>query len=85
MSTASCPHCGAEISDDARFCRHCGSSDADGWSDEADVAVDDDFDYDEFVEQHFSDGLTNTQISPIWRFVAVLLLVSFVAWVFVLF
>ena len=26
-----------------------------------------------------------TQISPIWRFVAVLLLVSFVAWVFVLF
>lgn len=35
---------------------------------------DDDFDYDEFIEENFSSGLTNTQTRPLWRLVAVILL-----------
>jgi hypothetical protein len=81
LSTLPCPHCGADISADANFCRHCGSSDADGWRGGLPEGDDDeDFDYDDFVEQNFSDRLTSTRIAPIWRFVTVLLLLGFVLW-----
>ncbi len=78
QSTIPCPHCGGEIRSDAVFCRHCGSSDADGWksADEDDPALDD-FDYDEFVEENFSDRRTATQTPAIWRWVAIGLLVLF--------
>ena len=55
-----CPHCGADVPVGARVCRECGSDDETGWSDDAEVwgagipggyGDDDDFDYDEFVEQ----------------------------------
>ena len=81
MSTVSCPHCGADISADAEFCRHCGSSDADGWRDDFPAGDEDDgFDYDAFVDENFSSGMTNTRIAPLWRLVAVLLLLGFVIW-----
>jgi endogenous inhibitor of DNA gyrase (YacG/DUF329 family) len=81
LTTLPCPHCGAEISANANFCRHCGSSDADGWRDDSAEADDeDDFDYDAFVEQNFSSGVTNTRVAPLWRFVALLLLLAFVIW-----
>lgn len=80
MTTVPCPHCGAEIAEDATFCRSCGSSDADGWSGDGDAELDEEFDYDEFVERHFADGRTNTKLAPIWRAVAVVLLISFLAW-----
>jgi hypothetical protein len=76
--TVPCPHCGAEIRSDAKFCRHCGSSDSDGWQDDDDYGTDmDDFDYDQFVEDNFSSSVTTTQTRPLWRLVAVLLLVLF--------
>jgi uncharacterized membrane protein YvbJ len=82
----SCPHCGAEIRDDARFCRDCGSSDADGWQDEyGDDVGDDDFDYEEFVEENFSGRATNTRTRPLWRLVAVVLLLAFLFGTLVLF
>ena len=76
-----CPHCGAEILATARFCRHCGSSDADGWRDEYEEGYGDDteeFDYEEFVEENFSDSLVNSQTKPVWRWVAIGLLLLFV-------
>lgn len=82
MSIIPCPHCGADIREDAKFCRHCGSSEADGWSDEADYSSEDDFDYDEYVAENLSGGVTNTKTSPLWRFVAVVLLLIFLAWAF---
>jgi hypothetical protein len=49
--------------------------DADDW--------DDDFDYESFVEQNFSDKMTNTETKPLWRWVSVILLVVFAFSVFV--
>jgi len=74
-----CPHCGEEIRSDAKFCRHCGSSDSDGWREESDWEEDaeDDFDYEEFVADHFEVGSTNTRTAPAWRLVAVILLILF--------
>ncbi|MGI9473899.1 MAG: zinc ribbon domain-containing protein [Rubripirellula sp.] len=73
----SCPHCGAEIKVDATFCRHCGSSDTDGWREEdSDVEIDG-FDYDEFVAENFSGSPVNSQTRPLWRWVAVGLLLLF--------
>lgn len=79
---SACAHCGAEIQSDATFCRHCGSSDSDGWSDEADVssfstADNDEYDYDEFIANEFGDGSRHTTTPVLWRFVAVILLFMF--------
>ena len=70
-----CPHCGAAIDQDAVFCRHCGSSDEDGWAENLDeMYVDDDFQYDEFIRENFSDRRTDTNTRPLWRIVALVLL-----------
>ncbi len=69
-----CPHCGADIDFEASFCRHCGSSDADGWKQDWDDDSEDDFDYEEFVEDNFSPRVTNTQTAVIWRVTALVLL-----------
>ena len=71
-----CPHCGAVLSDDASFCRECGSSDADGWSEEFDVG-DDEFDYDNYVADEFPESGMNRQTPTLWRWVAVALIVLF--------
>lgn len=84
--TVPCPHCGEEIDADAKFCRHCGSSDSDGWRDDYDhEADDDDFDYEAFVEENFSGRSTNTQTRPLWRLVVVVLLLAFLIWTLFLF
>ncbi|QDT13540.1 DUF7577 domain-containing protein [Planctomycetes bacterium K23_9] len=81
-ATVPCPHCGGEIAANARFCRHCGSSGDDGWRDDEEgfsESYDDDFDYDEFVQDEFADdgvshALTNKGTKPFWRLVAAILL-----------
>ncbi len=73
-----CPHCGGDIRNDASFCLHCGSSDADGWSDDEYDDVDE-FDYEQYVEDHHSPSVTSTTLSPVWRAVVVLLVIVFVA------
>lgn len=69
-----CPHCGGDIEPDAEVCHHCGSSDDDGWG-EPDLGLDDDeFDYDEFVRDEFSDSSLTTKLSPMWWWTAAALL-----------
>ncbi len=84
MTYVPCPHCGADIREDAKFCRHCGSSDSDGWRDEWESDEDDDEGYEEFIEREFSGSQTSTTLAPHWRFVAavLLLLIAFVAWTY---
>ncbi len=78
MSSVPCPHCGNDIRSDATFCRHCGSSEADGWSDEGDES-EDDFDYEQYVEDHHSISEVSTRLSPLWRAVVAVLVLAFVA------
>ncbi len=84
MPIVPCPHCGADIHDDATFCRQCGSSDADGWNTDTE-GEEDDFDYDEFVEENFGESQTNTNIAAHWRFVSavLLLLLAGVLWIWI--
>ncbi len=69
-----CPHCGAVLAGGANFCRECGSSDTDGWSEEIDTG-EDDFDYDDYIADEFSESGLNRQTPAIWRWVAVGLIV----------
>ena len=73
---AACPHCGAEIAEDAHFCHHCGSSEEDGWSEQADTDLDD-FDYDQYVAENFPSSASQTSVAPLWRIVAIILLFLF--------
>ncbi len=74
-----CPHCGEHIDASASFCRHCGSSDADGWKEDWDDDEDEDeeFDYEEFVANNFSPRVTNTETPVIWRITSLILLAAF--------
>ncbi|MAI35929.1 MAG: hypothetical protein L7W43_09260 [Rubripirellula sp.] len=65
-----CRHCGAVLNEGADFCRACGSSDSDGWRDDADL-VDDDFDYDAYLLEEFSTSGLNRQTPILWRWVAI--------------
>jgi hypothetical protein len=53
----SCPNSGADIPAKAKVCPECGSDERTGWSAEANIGgldlPDDEFDYDEFVENEF--------------------------------
>lgn len=73
-----CPHCGGDIRPDAKFCRHCGSSDSDGWSDDEYDDVDD-FDYEQYVEDHHSSTKTSTRLPPVYRLIVFVLVVAFLA------
>ena len=85
-SLVPCPHCGGEIRSDANFCRHCGSSNADGWNrggyDDG-YGGDDDFDYEQYIADHHSSSKLSTGLSPLWRAVVIVLLVAFLVTVVV--
>ena len=78
-----CPHCGGDIKSDATFCRHCGSSDSDGWKEHDDYGPDDeDAEYEQFLrDNNLGDGIygsdTNLATKRHWRLVAVILLLLF--------
>jgi uncharacterized membrane protein YvbJ len=75
--TTNCPHCGAEIRADAHFCRHCGSSDSDGWRGDTESEGLDEFDYDEYLAENFPESTRVRESASIWRVVALVLLVAF--------
>ena len=55
-----CPNCGTEVNMNARSCPECGADDETGWKDAYERShsvpgVDDDFDYDEFLENEFGE------------------------------
>lgn len=78
-----CPHCGADIDPAATFCRHCGSSESDGWKEDFDDDdEDDEFDYDRYVKDNHSRSVTNTSTHPLYRLTALILLAAFAFYVY---
>lgn len=81
-----CPNCGAEVPRKARACPECGADEKTGWSETAHAQrldlPDDEFDYDEFVQNEFGAEKQKIQPPPIgwfWWVVAVLLLLAFIS------
>ena len=56
--------------------RNAGASDADGWSEEVDVGGED-FDYDAYVANNFSESRASTEVKTEWRWVAIGMLLMF--------
>jgi hypothetical protein len=88
-----CPNCGSQVRGDARFCRECGASDESGWSEDDSpwndesrlgLGVEEDFDYDEFLNREFPDRahLTPKQRIRRWATAALVAIVTiaFLAW-----
>ena len=80
MPFDSCPNCGADLPRNAKVCPECGSDEKTGWSSEAQISGlnlpgDDDFDYDDFVENEFGGkSVKPKNIHWGWWIVAVILL-----------
>lgn len=72
-----CPVCGADLPRKAKACPECGSDESTGWSERATTQSlglpDDEFDYDEFVQEEFGRP-RRRHISPFWWVVAIVLL-----------
>ena len=87
----SCPHCGADVATDARFCRHCGADDRSGWSEDwqsddyedASDYAEDDFDYDDYVRREFPEHAEAGGRKLNWiGVVAILLILSYIITLF---
>ncbi|MEZ0297175.1 MAG: hypothetical protein ACAI35_12030 [Candidatus Methylacidiphilales bacterium] len=63
-----CPVCGENVSKAAKACRHCGADELTGWDDKVDL--EDEFRYDEFIEDEFGDEKKKHTISTGWRITA---------------
>lgn len=84
-----CPVCGEEVPRNALACRECGADHNSGWRLEADTCdalgdSDDDFDYDEFVQNEFGRSIKPQGISTMWWITAVIVLFALSALYFFL-
>lgn len=82
-----CPVCGDDVPRGALACPECGADHNSGWREDAEVydAVDlgdDQFDYDEFVQNEFGGGTKPSHVKTIWWLTAIALLVAFLAFYF---
>ncbi len=79
-----CPHCGAELKDGAKYCPHCGSDETTGWAEGAEFADEELPDYDEIVENEFSDDpkspyYKKKKANPAMVIAAIIVAVAFIA------
>ena len=88
MSPETCPNCGADVPPNAPACPECGADERTGWSERAHAdnlsLPDEEFDYNEFVEQEFGAAKTKPRgVKWLWWVIAVVLLtVLLAAWLF---
>ena len=76
--------CGDDVPGSALACPECGADHNSGWRDDAEVydGVDlgeEQFDYDEFVQNEFGGGAKPKRVKTIWWLTAIALLVAFLA------
>ena len=84
-----CPVCGEDVPRNALACPECGADHNSGWRDEVEATdalggTDDDFDYEQFVQEEFGTSAKPRGIMTIWWISAIVLLVALVLmWLFV--
>jgi predicted RNA-binding Zn-ribbon protein involved in translation (DUF1610 family) len=76
-----CPSCGEAVPRSALACPECGADHSSGWREEADTydaldLPDEDFNYEEFVQQEFGSSPRPMAIKPVWWIAAILLIVA---------
>lgn len=81
---AVCPVCSEDVPRSALACPQCGADHNSGWRENADVydgidLGDEQFDYDEFVQNEFGSRVKKRTIAPIWWITAILLVIAFAA------
>lgn len=78
-----CPVCGEDIPPGASACPECGADHRSGWREDSETydaldLPDDDFNYEEFVEQEFGSS-QRPPIKRVWWITAILLIATFIA------
>ena len=76
-----CPVCGEDIPRKALACPECGADHNSGWREDADATdalggTEDDFDYEQFVQEEFGDAAKPRGIKTIWWISAIVLLLA---------
>ena len=77
-----CPVCGEDVPPNALACPECGADHQTGWKESIYDGLDlpdDDFDYDEFVQQEFGSSIKPTAIKLRWWITAIILIILFTA------
>ena len=82
-----CPVCGEEVPRGAVACSECGADHNSGWREDAESydalgLPDDNFNYEEFVEQEFGGSPKPAAIKAVWWITAILVFVVFAALLF---
>ena len=80
-----CPVCEEDLPPDAVACPACGADHNSGWREDADIydgvgLPEQDFNYDDFVEQEFGSESKPPGLSTIWWIVGIALIVAFVVY-----
>jgi len=76
-----CPVCGENVPPNAPACPACGADENTGWSDDHLDGInlpDDEFDYDNFIEEEFETSMKPKGISPLWWVVGILLVIAMI-------
>lgn len=78
-----CPVCGEDVPRDALACPQCGADHNSGWRGDADTydgvdVPEDDFKYEDFVEQEFGSQAKPTGLRTIWWIVGLILIVALI-------
>jgi hypothetical protein len=79
-----CPVCGEDVPRQALACPECGADHNSGWREEAATyealdLPDEEFNYDEFVQEEFGSSLKPSGMKTIWWITAILIIVASVA------
>jgi hypothetical protein len=79
-----CPVCGEDVPRQALACPECGADHNSGWREEAATyealdLPDEEFNYDEFVQEEFGSSFKPSGMKTIWWITAVLIIVASVA------
>ena len=79
MPPETCPNCGADVPRHAKACPGCGADEKTGWSDSAYAdnlgLPDENFDYDEFVQEEFGTARVKPRGIHWWWWLTALILI----------